>query len=152
MVFVTVSAFLVTAIYSSSVPVVYANIICGYTGDGRTKFCTDSLHEHFYRCDQDDEGEWHCHRTSTALSNDLPPSLNDALDAAIKEDSQNTTKVPKGDFLNDGNLLTEGSQADNNTAACCCGDPGAPPCPKGPKDLGELNNGENGHEINPGLD
>ena len=147
-----VSAFLVTAIYSSSVSAVFANIICGYTGDGLTKFCTDPLHEHFYRCDQDDEGKWICHRTSTALSNDLPPSLNDALDAAIKEESQNTTKVPKGDFLNDGNLLTEGSQSDNSTVACCCGDPGAPPCPKGSKDLGGLKNDENGPSVNPGTD
>lgn len=150
MVFVTVSAFLVTAIYSSSVSVVYANIICGYTGDGLTKFCTDPLHQYFYRCDQDDEGKWNCHRASTVHSNDLPPALNDALDAAIKKESQNTTKVPEGGFLNDGNLLTEGSQSDNSTAACCCGDPGAPSCPKGSKDVGGLNDGESAPAINPG--
>jgi hypothetical protein len=65
------------------------------------------------------------------------PSLEvkNALDAAIGQ-PQNTTKVPKSNF-DDGGL----SKGDNG---------GSGNDSKVPKDLGELNNDENGPAVNPG--
>ncbi|HEX7180187.1 MAG TPA: hypothetical protein VF220_10715 [Nitrososphaeraceae archaeon] len=60
------------------------------------------------------------------------PYHKNALDAAIQEEPQNTAKVPKSG-LDDGGLLTEGSQSSNNTSN------DNPKTPKVPNDLGGLN-------------
>jgi len=140
-IFVAVSAFLVAALYSSSAFIAFGTLSCrAAPGNSEDEICVSTDKKGkvkaVYYCVK--EGEGTCIKV---YSSGTGPT----------GDIQNETKVPKSDLLNDGGLLTEGSQSNNNTAECCCGDPGAPPCPKNPKDLGESNNDENGPAINPGL-
>ena len=110
---VIIGTLLVAAIYSSSVSVVYAaRTVCWNVPDGKTTFCTNTGTEKFVRCDLI-SGKWVCKMMSTAPSTDIPPALNDALDATIGE-SQNTTKVPKTGILNDGGLIQDDKNGDNN--------------------------------------
>ena len=68
-----------------------------------------------YRCTTSDGGKtWQCNRISAAGKEAMPPQLDSALDAAIGE-SQNTTEVPKGSFLNDGGFLK--GQDDNQSTS-----------------------------------
>lgn len=199
-IFVIIGTLLVAAIYSASTNFVFAvdlkvgNLIC-YKGskDSSVMYCANTENKTIHACELDANGKVIPPCTQlTKVSPNVTPGLIDALDAATQE-SQNTTKVPKGSFLNDGGLLT--GQGDNQTTsqrivdpedrfcmqgtggttgkACVPCEPGQFECTdvltggpldmqtapsesgksndtKSPKDLGGLNNDDNGPQFNPG--
>jgi hypothetical protein len=134
-VFMAVSVVLVAAVYSSSVSDVFAAkcswilpiAICTVNTDQ-----TRGPDQRAYLCIKNEK--WHCDSTAPGK---LPPELNDALDAAIQEESQNTTKVPETG-LNDGSLLKgEGDNQTTSKKICLPGDIkcllGLPPTSEAPE-------------------
>ena len=85
-----------------------ADQICTTT-DGNGKV-TDVLY-----CYPDNKGDTICIDVySGGPGSDIPGDLSDALDVGVR-DSQNTTKVPKGDnFLQDDGVLGDNGPSDDN--------------------------------------
>jgi hypothetical protein len=115
--FVTVSAFLVAAIYSysSSVAFAQATTACFQPKGTNTLFCTASNTEEWQQCILNPiSGDWVCvkmtdeKKKAAQIVTSVPPKLQDALDIAAQE-SQNTTKVPKG-LLKDGGVLSNDNE------------------------------------------
>jgi hypothetical protein len=134
-VFLVVSVVLVSAVYSSSVSNVFAAkcswilpiALCTVNNDQ-----TRGPDQRAYLCIKNEN--WHC--DSTAPS-ELPPGLNDALDAAIQEESQNTTKAPEGALDNDGLLMGDDDNQTTSERICALGDVkcllGLPPASEAPE-------------------
>lgn len=141
-IFVIVGVLLVFGTYSSMSLIFATSTDCDYNASKTKATCSvidDDGDLTWWTCEKNPDGKtWNCTEGAQASSEDSKNAfaLNDALDAAIGE-SQNTKKVPNGG-LDNGDLLTEGGQSNNNS--------------KVPKDLGGLNDDdENGPPINPGL-
>ena len=129
-IFVAISAFLIVAVYSSSVPRVFAKEICNVSvGDPLTLYCTDTVKETVYLCEYTITG-LHCYYPH--IIDKIPAALKEALDHATQE-SQNNTKVPIIDRLHVGSLKQDINT--NNTNA----DVKVPKGPKVPGMLGALN-------------
>ena len=210
--FVFISTFLIAGIYSSSMSVVFALP----PRDGYVETCTNTLRKdgsaakttcciQRYSGGQVD-GKPHCTTTCynkfgeeqncpkrTAEEDMVDPGL--LGNGTLKGESQNTTKVPKSDLLNDGGILKgqDGNQTTSQRivnpedrfckegtggqtgSPCVPCNPGKVDCidvvtggpldmqtapsesgksndTKGPKDLGGLNDDENGPSVNPGSD
>jgi len=111
-----IGTLLVAGIYSASVFPVYGVKACWISNDGKLKFCTNSETKTWIECHKNSQGTFDCVKFSAYAvpPTDLPPNLQNALDVGIGE-SQNTTKVPKGSFLDDGGLLK--GQGDNQTTS-----------------------------------
>ena len=108
-IFGVIFALLVAAIYSSSTHLVFAEIISICDGDlnNKTYFCGlwNSVTNEYsgWKCTRNPTGgQDTCVKAKIVTKDSMPPWLNDALDAAIQEESEgdtdisNDTKVPKG--------------------------------------------------------
>ena len=141
MVFVIISALLVLAIYSSSIPIVFADAIeCVFSPSGKEAECVVNIGvTRFYQCTIDEKGGWHC--VTVEVRGNPPPALKNAIAKAQSEfntsvtSTDNNTKTPR-DFgtLKDKLLLNDGS-IDNNTSTnnkittSEANSPTHPPCP-----------------------
>src|SRR6185503_11086121 len=84
---------LVGVIYSSSTPVVLADVSC-IDYDKKTKVCATSGGE-MYDCVKQDDGKW--------KSANIPPGLSDALDDVTAQKA-----------LNNGKILSENEESGDN--------------------------------------
>lgn len=98
--FVITGTLLVLAIYSSSSYFVFAEIITSCQGASKTTtYCstydTETDEGHNYKCTKNKDGKtWSCEEVKAVKAESISPELDNALDAAIKGNSQITTKVP----------------------------------------------------------
>lgn len=97
--FTVISTLLVGVIYSSSTPVVVADVSCIYY-DKKMKVCATSGSE-MYDCVKQDDGKWKCTKIPSA---NVSPGLSDALDGVTAQ------KAP-----NDGKILSENEESGDNT-------------------------------------
>jgi hypothetical protein len=123
-VFLAVSVVLMAAVYSPSTTLAVNErgilTICVDTSATRT-VCTaadfDNGDVTMWECTTSDGGKhWKCIQAA-AGKEAISPELNDALEAAIQEESQNTTKVPEGALDDDGLLMGDD---DNQTTSKIC--------------------------------
>ena len=141
-IFVIISALLVAAIYSYSSSIFFvsaATTSCSATSKTTTTCVVqDDKGLSAWDCKLNKDGKtWSCKQAKTMTGGSIPPELTDSLTVAT-EDTQNNTKVPKTDLLNDGGLLKDDDTADTSNDT------------KVPKDLGGLND-DDGLTINPDL-
>lgn len=110
----TVSALLVAAIHSSITPIAFGKEVnCHFTINQKDVICTTSeggkITEIEY-CYDDSAGKEVCivvyqAHTGSSISTDLRNAIANAELQTATQDTQNTTKVPKG-LLNDGAVLS----------------------------------------------
>jgi len=140
-IFVIISAVFAASISTaiSNSPVAFAATACFKVKGTETHFCTSSVSEKWYECTLDKDGVRRCVEVKAVIDNSIPPDLKDAIDIATEESQSNDTKVPRGDFLEDRDLLIDDSTDTNDDG-------------KGPNDLGGLNDDDYGDAptINPG--
>ena len=100
MLFVVTGMLLVLAIYSSSSYFVFAEIITNCQGASKTTtYCstydTETDEGHNYKCTKNKDGKtWSCEEVKAVKAESISPALDNALDAAIKGNSQISPKVP----------------------------------------------------------
>ena len=120
-IYASISAILVAALYSSSAFMAFGDMKCISTArNPADQICTTTnengkVTDVLY-CYPDNKGNTICIDVySGGPGSDIPGDLRDALDVGVR-DSQNATKVPKGDnFLqDDGNLGNNGPSDDND--------------------------------------
>jgi len=122
LIFAIISTVLLAGIYSSSTAFAAKSKVTGITTSCTSvsttvTVCTTVDHDYKdisqWKCTTSDGGKtWSCSKAA-AGKEAMPPELDNALEVALGE-SQNTTKVPKGDLLNDGGLLKEDNNGDDN--------------------------------------
>ena len=119
LILVATASFLVAAIYSSSVSVVYATIACAKSKDGKTAYCTDSVKQTFYKCTKDTKGHWNCQDITAkdASSTNIPPALNNAIvkaqAGATIGGNETMSSGLKGKILKGNDLLKGDTLKDN---------------------------------------
>lgn len=94
-----ISTSLVGVMYSSSIPVVLADVSC-LDFDKKTKICATSGGD-MYNCVKQDDGKWKC--TKIPQNANVPPGLADALEDVTAE------KVPSN-----GKILSENEDTGDN--------------------------------------
>ena len=97
-IFTVISTLLVGVLYSSSTPVVLADVSC-IDYDKKTKVCATSGGE-MYDCVKQDDGKWKCTKIPSA---NIPPGLSDALDDVTAQKA-----------LNNGKILSENEESGDN--------------------------------------
>ena len=118
-IFVTISAILGAAIYSSSILVVFAATTqCGQSKiNKKQQVCsvTDESGVTFWRCTKHNNGSWSCVQETKAVgSSNITSVLSDAIVKAkggLATDGTNNTNVFKS-----GSLLKDRASPDNNTS------------------------------------
>jgi hypothetical protein len=145
-IFVAVSALLVTAIYSSAFIAFAAQTKCTILKNGDS-ICVSGDKKTTSYCIHDPKtlrvvkcltlGE--AAAIEEVLNNTKVPKTDVLTDDSLLNADNNNTKVPKSDILKDNNILEDNNNNDNNTS----NDNVKPPkAPKVPEDLGGLiNNG-----------